>query len=192
MENRRSIIWLSTIFMIMCLVMTAGPAAFAEEEVLPDLCGEWVYIYIPDETVIILREDGTAVYSGNEMQWENIGTAIRLIASSGQACDLRYETLDDGQLIVYFPAYFERISEIGAEGEVIGTWVAPGGSQSSFVFTENGKFLEDGVFTGDYIVDAEKGMIALQYGGLFDDTDIYYSFSGTYLVIEYPQILKRK
>lgn len=97
-------------------------------------------------------------------------------------------------MVLYLPSAFERISDIGGEGQLVGSWKAVSEtSQSSFVFTEDGRFLEDGVFTGYYFVDNENDYVLLQYGDLFQDTGIYYWFADDgYLYIAYPWKLARK
>ena len=176
-------IWLAA-FAVICVMLSAmGEAA--------GLCGEWAFSHSPEQPVFALNADGTGQYFGTPVLWRDEGTHLRLESAEGQPFDLFY-ALTENALTVYLPAVYDRISAIGGDGQIIGTWKAPGDSQSSFVFTENGKFLEDGVFTGDYALDEEAGSVTLHYAGGFDDTVIFYSFLGDQLVVEYPWLLVPK
>lgn len=157
-----------------------------------DLSGEWVYKDNPETTVMTLNADGTALYAGTELTWQEADGAIVLTDAEGAAFSMPCEMTDD-ILIVWLPTQYSRISEIGAAGELLGTWKALGENGSSFVFTETKQFLEDGVFTGTYVDDPELGRVTLQYvQGLFADTTILYSFDGDLLVVGYPWKLIRK
>lgn len=181
---RRFAIMLLTV----CLFMTW--AAPAEKPSVPPV-GEWVFADIPDRTLMILNEDGTAFYGGQALIWEDAGGSLLLTDEAGAGVQLPYCPSETG-MTVWLPSVFERISQIGGSGEIIGTWKAVGDSQSSFVFTEDGRFLEDGVFSGSYTVDAEKAAIKLRYQGPFADTDIFYAFMDEALVIYYPWALSPK
>ena len=144
------------------------------------LCGEWVFADLPGKTVIRLNEDGSAFYGGQNLTWDDTEEGLLLTDAEGASVTLRYALSDSG-MVLYLPSAFERISDIG------------GVSESSFVFTEDGHFLEDGVFTGYYFVDNENDYVLLQYGDLFQDTGIYYWFADDgYLYIAYPWKLARK
>lgn len=157
-----------------------------------DLTGQWVYKDDPETILMTLNEDGTALYAGTDLSWELTEGAIRLTDADNASFEMPYELTDD-ILMIWLPTQYSRISEIGAAGELLGTWKALGGSGSSFVFTDGKQFLEDGVFTGTYVDDPEQGRVTLQYAqGMFADTVILYSFDGDILVIGYPWKLIRK
>ncbi len=157
-----------------------------------DLTGEWVYKDDPQTTLMTLNADGTAFYAKTDLRWQITEGAIRLTDADDASYDMPYEMTDD-TLTVWLPTQYSRISEIGATGELLGTWKALGGSGSSFVFTDGKQFLEDGVFTGTYVDDPEQGRVTLQYAqGMFADTVILYSFDGDLLVVGYPWKLIRK
>ena len=157
------------------------------------LCGEWVFADLPGKTVIRLNEDGSAFYGGQNLTWDDTEEGLLLTDAEGASITLRYALSDSG-MVLYLPSAFERISDIGGEGQLVGSWKAVSEtSQSSFVFTEDGRFLEDGVFSGYYFVDNENDYVLLQYGDLFQDTGIYYWFADDgYLYIAYPWKLARK
>ena len=157
------------------------------------LCGEWVFADLPGKTVIRLNEDGSAFYGGQNLTWDDTEEGLLLTDAEGASVTLRYALSDSG-MVLYLPSAFERISDIGGEGQLVGSWKAGSEtSQSSFVFTEDGRFLEDGVFSGYYFVDNENDYVLLQYGDLFQDTGIYYWFADDgYLYIAYPWKLARK
>ena len=77
-------------------------------------------------------------------------------------------------MLIYPPRKYTRIAETAGEG-IIGTWKEDAeNSSSSFVFTTAGKFLEDGIFPGDYIV--EDDTFTLQYQANFLKTPAAGSF----------------
>lgn len=157
-----------------------------------DLTGKWVYKDDPETILMILNEDGTALYAGTNLTWQLADGAISLTDADNVSFDMPYEMTED-ILTVWLPTRYNRISEIGATGELLGTWKAVGESGSSFVFTQEKRFLEDGVFTGNYVDDPEQGRVTLQYvQGMFADTTILYSFDGDLLVVGYPWKLIRK
>lgn len=164
-------------------------SAFAEGS---GLIGEWVYPNDPEVTVLTLKEDGFAFFGGQELTWQDKGDELLLTDGADASFRLVYAPSESG-MTFWLPARYTRISQIGFDGEIVGTWAAEGESLSSFVFTEDGRFLEDGVFTGSFVQDSERGRITLKYlQGLFEDTVILYSFDGSALVISYPWILSRK
>lgn len=179
-------------FFAFCLTAVLLISGLADGPV-PALTGEWVFRDLPDNTVIVLNEDGTARYGGQDLVWQDTDSGLLLTDSAGAALTLRYELSETG-MTLWLPSVYERISEIGGEGEIIGTWKAVGGvSQSSFVFTEDGQFLEDGVFSGHYTADAGSGFVLLQYSADFQDTGIYCTFTDEgYLYVAYPWKLIRK
>ena len=183
---RRFAIMLLTV----CLFMTYAAAAPAEGASASPV-GEWVFTDIPDRTLMILNEDGTAFYGGQALVWKDMGGSLFLTDEVGGSLQLPYCPSKTG-MTVWLPCVYERISQIGGSGEIIGTWKAGGNSQSSFVFTEDGRFLEDGIFSGSYTVDAERAAVILRYQGPFADTEIFYAFMDEALVIYYPWALSLK
>lgn len=156
------------------------------------LAGEWVYAYQSDETLLVLNEDGTAFYGGKALHWEDLGMALHLTTDDGSAQDLIYEKTDKG-LVVYLPTAYERLGE-KTDDPMVGSWKAIGGvSASTFVFTDTGKFLEDGVFTGDYAVNSDENTITFKYQDqVFADTLAYFGYVEEYLIVAYPWTLVRK
>lgn len=174
--------------LVVCLALSFTSVIFAEGT---SLTGEWVFTDIPENSVMTLNDDGSAVYGGQDLVWEDQNDALLLTDAAGGSLRLPYTCTEKG-ITVWLPSLFERISEIGGEGEIIGTWKAQGESMSSFVFMEDGKFLEDGVFAGNYTHDAENARITLKYQDPFADTDIYYAFADGMLAVYYPWALSRK
>lgn len=186
----RSVKRFVNVLLVFCLMLSFAAGVFAEEAGF-SLSGEWVFTDIPENTVMILNDDGSAVYGGQDLLWEDQGDALLLTDEAGESLRILYSRTEKG-ITVWLPSVFERVSEIGDEGEIIGTWKALGESQSSFVFMEDGRFLEDGVFAGDYTHDAENARITLKYRDPFANTDIYYAFADEALVVYYPWSLTLK
>lgn len=177
--------------LVFCLALSFAAAVAAESETA-SLVGEWVFTDIPENTVMILNEDGSATYGGQELVWEDQGDTLLLTDAAGESLRVLYVRTEKG-ITVWLPSVFSRISEIGGEGEIIGTWTAPEPSQSSFVFMEDGQFLEDGVFVGTYENDAENARVTLKYNDYFADTEIFYEFlEDGMLAVYYPWSLSQK
>lgn len=183
MLNFRKVLRVITAFtMTVCFLLTAVSVCTAESTANAI---RWVFAHNPDETVLLMNEDGSGLYFETQVRWSDNGSALLLESDDGQAFELKYEV--NGEYItVYLPSMFSRISEIGEDGSIVGTWKAGGTSQSSFVFTEDGKFLEDATFTGSYGFDPQSGTVLLSYIGGFEDTMIYVSFYEGNLIVEYP------
>lgn len=180
--------------LVSCLliVIMAFSLSLAEEESL-SLYGEWCYDYAPEAPVVILEEGGSASFLGTSAHWEAKADESLLLFydASDRVQAIRYAMSDKG-LILYLPVQFTKVSETERES-VVGTWKAGGTSQSSFVFTQNGRFLEDGVFTGSYSVNEEASQVTLHYTEYFEDTTFYYSFiDDDTLIIAYPWTFVRK
>lgn len=183
MLNFRKVLRVITAFtMTVCFLLTAVSVCTAESTANAI---RWVLAHNPDETVLLMNEDGSGLYFETQVRWSDNGSALLLESDDGQAFELKYEANEE-YIIVYLPSMFSRISEIGEDGSIIGTWKASGTSQSSFVFTEDGKFLEDATFTGSYGFDPQSGTVLLSYIGGFEDTMIYVSFYEGNLIVEYP------
>lgn len=167
------------------MILLSCIAEAAEEKTL---FGKWAFSHDPASAVLTLNEDGSGSYFQTDIFWSEENGTLFLADAQGSGFKLKFDLTGDS-MTVYLPSLYERISEIGEEGDVIGTWKATGDNQSSYVFTENGKFLEDGIFTGDYLFDAENGTVTLKYVGGFADTLIYVSFFEGKLTVEYPWTL---
>lgn len=184
MNAHRSFKYLAACIMIILILSAFGEASNGNLA----RCGVWVFSHDPDEAVLTLKSDGRGSYFGTDIFWRDEGAFLYLESLDGQSFSLAY-TFQGDSMTVYLPTLFTRISEIGEDGQIIGTWVSSGNSQSSFVFTENGRFMEDGIFTGEYVLDEETGSITLRYAGGFEDTTIFYSFYEGQLIVEYPWLL---
>lgn len=147
--------------------------------------GEWAFNHAPEESVLLLREDGTAVLKGQAFTWADDGAFLRLTGVDGQETSLRYQVSAD-KVMLYFPADYIRAEGVPGEG-LIGAWVGRESSGSTFIFRADRMFLEDGTFTGTFRVDPEAGTILLVYVGNFDDTLLYFrQEENDSLRIEYP------
>lgn len=168
--------------LLLCVYTAAEETAFT---------GEWAFTHEPEKAVLVLNADGSGSYFGTDILWHCEGTQLYLENEDGSSFALTAEPMGEA-MTVYLPAVYERISEIGGEGQIVGTWKAEGDSQSSFVFTDSGKFLEDAVFTGNYLFDEEHAAVTLKYVGGFGDTLIYVSFYEGKLIVGYPWLMIRK
>ena len=168
--------------LILFVLCAAGTASAEGAQIGP---GDWAFIHAPQESVLLLREDGTAVFEGQEYSWTGDGEILRLAAESGEEITLRFVTAGEKTLL-YIPTEFVRMEGYTGEG-LLGVWTGKEHEGSTFIFRDDGLFLEDGTFTGSYRVDREAGTFLLIYSQYFDDTLCYFRMDGNdALTVEYP------
>lgn len=150
----------------------------------------WAYNHEPGVEILRLGNDGKAVYKGKSYQYEKDDNYLNFHAE-GDEVRLRYAMKKDN-LVIYEKTVYHYVSGNASEEEpLVGLWQGGEEDRLSYEFTQKGTYLEDGVFPGHYLVDAQQGTIKLMYNDHFEDTYIYYSFEDGKLVIEYPWPLVR-
>jgi len=153
--------------------------------------GEWAFNYAPEEAVLLLREDGTAVFKGQDYSWKDDGVRILFSREDGEEFTLRY-LVAEKKVLLYLPTVYIRAEDDPGEG-LTGAWIGKEAEGSTFIFREDGMFLEDGTFAGVYQVDQEAGTFLLIYPDYFDDTLCYFRLEGNdTLAVEYPWPLVKK
>ncbi|HNW87632.1 MAG TPA: hypothetical protein PKW50_05025 [Syntrophomonas sp.] len=101
----------------------------------------------------------------------------------GEIIFLRYDVAES-KMLIYPPRKYTRIAETAREG-ITGIWKEDAENSSSpYVFTAAGKFLEDGIFPRDFIV--EDDIVTLQYQAFFGDTRCWFVQDGDTMTVEYP------
>ena len=172
---------------LVCLLLLFAlcAAGTAVSESTQITAGDWAFIHAPEESVLLLREDGTAVFKGQEYSWTGDGEFIRLASESGEEISLRFVTTEEKTLL-YIPKEYVRAEGYSREG-LPGVWTGKGEGKSSFIFRDDEMFLEDGTFIGTFRVDEEAGTILLAYSQYFDDTLCYFRMDGNdALTVDYP------
>ena len=171
---------------LVCLLLLFAlcAAGTAVSESTQITAGDWAFIHAPEESVLLLREDGTAVFKGQEYSWTADGEFIRLAAEGGEEISLRFVTTEVKTLL-YIPKEYVRAEGYSREG-LPGVWTGKGEGKSSFIFRDDEMFLEDGTFIGTFRVDEEAGTIKLMYDDPIEDTVIYFTLNGDDMTIEYP------
>lgn len=148
-----------------------------------EICGEWAYIHEKGETVAEFRSDGTAVYEGEKYTFDCDDSYVYLTDKNEQTTKLRYQMDSDG-IYLYKNTVYTYTGDKEPEG-IVGRWECEE-MKWSFEFTEEGTFLEDGYFPGNYTVNEEDSSVKLIYGDKFEDTVFYYSLEDDRLIMEYP------
>lgn len=172
---------------LLCLLLlfalcATGTAVSESAQINP---GDWAFIHAPEESVLLLREDGTAVFRGRDYSWTGEGEFIRLAAGDGEELALRFQVSEDKTLL-YIPTEFIRMEGYTGEG-LYGAWIGKEHEGSTFVFRDDDMFLEDGTFTGTFRTDPEAGTFLLVYSQYFDDTLCYFHMDGNdTLTVDYP------
>ena len=173
--------WLVPLLLFLRLL----PAASAGKAEPFPLLGDWAFNHAPDTSVLLVREDGTAVYDGRDWTWQADETVLTLTDAAGNAFPIRY-TAKDGAVQIYLPAEYTRRDKL-EDAEIWGAWINDRSDLSSFVFEKDGRFMEDGTFVGRYQVDPEAGTFLLQYQpAYFGDTLCYFVREGDHMTVFYP------
>ena len=103
--------------LILFVLCAAGTASAEGTQIGP---GDWAFIHAPEESVLLLREDGTAVFEGQEYSWTGEGEFLRLEAESGGEITLRFVVTGEKTLL-YIPTDFVRMEGYTGEG-LLGVW----------------------------------------------------------------------
>lgn len=147
------------------------------------ICGSWAYIHDKETAIAVFHEDGTAEYEGKDYSFECDSQFIELTNKGGETIKLRY-TFIDGDMYLYSNNTYTFDGE-GEPSGLIGEWSCKE-KNWSYIFTDNGTFMEDGFFPGYYTVDDQNSTFKLVYNDHFEDTVCYYSLDENKLSIEYP------
>jgi hypothetical protein len=153
------------------------------------ICGSWAYIHDKETAIAVFREDGTAQYEGKDYSFECDSQFIKLKDKDGETTQLRY-TLDDEGIYLYSNNTY-TFSGDGEPDGLVGKWSCAE-KNWSYTFTEEGTFLEDGYFPGEYTVDNENSTFKLVYNDQFEDTVCYFRLEENKLHIEYPWRMVKK
>jgi hypothetical protein len=141
---------------------------------------KWAYIHDPMVTVISLSTNGKATYKGSEYRYTKDESFITLKDKAGDQQKMRY-TMDGDKMTLYEESTYQRYGE--GEG-IVGIWKQDNGW--SYVFTEDGRFSEETIFSGHYSVDEEGSYIKLMYDDPIEDAYLYYTLEGDELTVAYP------
>ncbi len=171
---------------LMLLLMTAcgkneKDTAISDEAL--KICGSWAYNHDKETAIAVFNEDGTAQYEGKDYSFDCNSQFIKLKNSDGETIQLRY-TLDDEGMYLYSNNTYTFSGE-GEPSGLVGEWSYTE-KHWSYSFTEEGTFMEDGIFTGYYTVDDKNSTFKLVYNDQFEDTVCYFQLEGNKLNIEYP------
>lgn len=151
--------------------------------------GEWAFSSDPETMILQLNEDGTALYHDTAYTWEDDGQFIFLSGTDDEPICLRY-LVTEKHLWLYVAASYTRKEGTAGDG-IVGVWDMDGAENSFFEFTDNGRFLEDGVFDGKYQVDEDNSSFTLIYTKYFSDTVCFFRQEGEHMTIEYPWTLTK-
>ena len=165
------------IFVFICFLVSAAVAGTCPLE------GTWAYAHDHKAPVLSVNADGTCVYFGKQYAWEDQEGFLAL-RNDDESAVLRYLVTDEA-VYIYPETVFEKTGHTELAG-LFGVWKGVN-SGSSFAFTPDGYFLEDGAFAGQYTVDEDAGTFLLNYGGVFADTLCYYTLrEDGLLTVAYP------
>ncbi|SFU94588.1 hypothetical protein [Butyrivibrio sp. INlla21] len=164
-------------------------------------CGKkvesWAYNHEPDKEILALYDNGNAVFKNEKYKYIKDDKFITLTAKDGNELKMHYDTDNEG-IVLYEIEKYTACEGTDANGNsidfseedkqgIVGYWLHENGN-SSFVFSNDGRFMEDNSFGGQYAVDEASGQIKLMYDAdfRFQDAFLYYSVNGDTLTIEYP------
>lgn len=170
-------------FILLATVTACKEAPAVPGERNSDVCGKWAYIHEPEKTVAKFNEDGYATYENKDYTFTTDDTFIYLTDKKGDITKLRYEINEKGMVLCKNTEYTYQME--GTPDSIVGYWLCEKDNYE-FQFSAAGTFMEDGAFTGHYIVDPEESTVRLMYGQYFEDTVCHYSVNGNVLTVEYP------
>jgi len=169
---------------VLVLILALGVSFPATAENAGFPTGDWAFNYAPEESVLLLREDGTAVLKGQDYTWTDDGEFLTLTEENGETVSLRYLATEKKTLL-YFPTEYVRAEDVPGFG-LIGAWKGKESEGSTFIFRSDKMFLEDGTFTGTFRMDPEAGTLLLVYIKYFEDTLCYFRLDNDILTVDYP------
>ena len=176
---------LKTLFLtvlIGCFFLSAFSAA---EEAPCPLLGNWAFNYEPTVSVLVVNEDGTALWKDTEYTWEDDGTFLLLKDKEENELAIRYLAEDD-RMLIFLASDYTRTAKDKDE-EIFGAWKMDGSYGSSFIFEKDMRFMEDGAFVGRFTLDEDAGTFTLKYEpSYFEDTTCYFIREGDRMTVEYP------
>ena len=149
---------------------------------------EWAYVHDPSTEVLRLSDNGKAEYKGDSYSYTQDDNFIKLTSKKGETLTLRYEKEDDN-MILYEKSTYSYNGDEPSDG-IVGLWTQDNGW--SYQFTEDGKFSEENIFFGHYVVDTEKSCIRLMYDDPIEDAYLYYTLDGDKLTVDYPWPMVKK
>ena len=152
------------------------------------VAGKWAYNYEPEETVLKITGNGQAVYDGTDYECIDDGQFLTLTSSGEEAYRFRY-ILKGDEMLLYIPTKYTFSGDEPSDN-LIGLWQTEN-KKWSFEFTKDGRFSEDGLFSGKFISDKGSSTFTLDYNEDFEDTICYYSINGDTLTVEYPWTMVR-
>lgn len=139
------------------------------------------YIHEPTKEILSFYDDGTAEYKGNKYKFKIENSVLYLTSDEG-TIGLRFINNGD-EILLYEKSTYQYDGEKNTDG-IVGVWKQDNGW--AYVFTEDGKFSEEGIFFGHYAVDEQSQCIKLMYDDPIEDAYLYYELDGDKLVIDYP------
>ena len=166
----------------------AGAAAVMVLSMVLSACGagteKWAYIHEPGEEILELKSNGKAVYKSVEYTYSRDSDHITLTDAAGKSEEHRY--VMDGDRMVFYERSVYTLDESEPSDGIIGVWKQDNGWQ--YQFTKEGKFSEESIFFGSYLVDEAAGTIKLMYDDPIEDALLYYELDsdGKHLTIDYP------
>lgn len=162
---------LTAVSLIGCAEKNSGP-----------YIGEWAYIHDDKTVALDIKDNGEAVFDGENYTYTVNDPYLIFKASDGTEKNMRYE-MDGDNMLFYVPNTYIYEGEGSPEG-LAGLW-KDSTKKWSFEFTEDGTFKEDGYFPG-YYQDMGDGSVKMVYNDHFPDTVMYYTIEGDELRVEYP------
>lgn len=181
---KKKLLLLSGICLNLLLGAGCGKADYNDAE--QKLVGKWGYLHEPKDTILAVKDDGTAQYRDRKWSFSADETTITL-TSEDDTKKLLYaiNPSNEDQMLLYQEAVYTYMDGEQPDG-VLGYWLCESDNWE-FEFTEYGTFREDGSFTGYFYPDIENGVMKLVYeNGMLEDTTFYFSIDGKYMTVIYP------
>ena len=123
-----------TAFLALVLILILGISVAEPAETAGFRPGEWAFNHEADKTVLLLREDGTAVWQEEDFTWTDDGEFLHLVPEEGEAVSIRY-LAGDGKTLIWLPVEYVRTEDDPGEG-LAGAWIEKETGGNTFIFRE--------------------------------------------------------
>lgn len=176
-----TVIPLKKLCLLLTLLLCVLLSACSREAPLTEK--KWAYRDSPSETVLKVTGRGIE-FEDTVYELAKDGEFDRLVPKKSNEPALRAH-IDEDSMVLFRRFTYGRYGEDSSDG-FRGAWQCTDGG-NYFIFGEDGRFLEDGIFAGTYTLSEDA--FVLTYDGPFESTSCFYTLEGDLLTVEYPWVL---
>jgi len=188
------------LIIVMLLTMCLTGCSNTDDNTEKGVKESWAYNFDETKEVIRLNEDGTAMYQVKSFKDNvQVSKATKFdsytkddkyitLKNADTEIKLMYEPYEKGIMLYEKSTYKYSANSLNPQqdGSVLGLWESTGTDKLFYEFSDQGTFMEDGVFVGEYKWDKEAGTVTLNYYDEVPSTTFYYIIEGDIMTVDYP------